>query len=60
MDHRLEFSRWWVKEFKQIKFPTSGTIFDYYIDEKTRKFCPWSEKMPQFEMDPELPLQVDE
>ncbi|NWI70492.1 DYH17 protein, partial [Todus mexicanus] len=58
MDYRLEFSKWWVGEFKTIKFPAQGTIFDYYIDPKTKKFMPWTEKVPIFELDPEVPLQA--
>ncbi|XP_077976399.1 dynein beta chain, ciliary-like isoform X2 [Styela clava] len=57
IDHRLEFSRWWVKEFKQIKFPASGTVFDFCIDPKTRKFVQWKDRVPVFEMTPDLPLQ---
>ncbi|CAK8683563.1 unnamed protein product [Clavelina lepadiformis] len=56
-DYRLEFSRWWVKEFKQVKFPSTGTVFDFCIDPATRKFLPWSERVPKFEMDPDLPIQ---
>ncbi|NXG62204.1 DYH17 protein, partial [Hemiprocne comata] len=58
MDYRLEFSKWWVSEFKTIKFPAQGTVFDYYIDPETKKFTPWTEKVPKFELDPEVPLQA--
>lgn len=43
---------------KAIKFPSQGTIFDYYLDPKTKKFLPWTDKIPKFEMDPDTPLQV--
>lgn len=43
---------------KAVKFPSQGTIFDYYLDHKTKKFLPWADKIPQFIMDPEAPLQV--
>lgn len=43
---------------KAVKFPSQGTIFDYYLDHKTKKFLPWSDKVPTFTMDPEVPLQV--
>lgn len=58
MDYRSEFSKWWLMEFKTIKFPSQGTIFDYYIDSETKKFEPWSKLIPRFEFDPEMPLQV--
>jgi len=58
VDWRVEFSRWWVNEFKTVKFPSQGTVFDYYIDTETKKFEPWSKKVPTFELDPDVPLQA--
>ncbi|XP_039082400.1 dynein heavy chain 17, axonemal [Hyaena hyaena] len=58
VDYRVEFSKWWINEFKTIKFPSQGTIFDYYIDPDTKKFLPWTEKVPSFELDPDVPLQA--
>ncbi|XP_074871093.1 dynein axonemal heavy chain 9 [Carettochelys insculpta] len=58
MDYRVEFSKWWVAEFKTIKFPSQGTVFDFYIDPETKKFEPWSKLIPKFEFDPEVPLQA--
>ncbi|CAF1257617.1 unnamed protein product, partial [Didymodactylos carnosus] len=59
VDHRIEFSRWWLTEFKTIKFPVlpNTTVFDYYIDPETKKFELWSKKVPKFELDPDIPLQ---
>ncbi|NXE83161.1 DYH17 protein, partial [Cochlearius cochlearius] len=58
VDYRLEFSKWWVNEFKTVKFPSQGTIFYYYIDPETKKFMLWTEKVPKFKLDPEVPLQA--
>ncbi|XP_043280370.1 dynein beta chain, ciliary isoform X2 [Venturia canescens] len=58
VDYRVEFTKWWVNEFKQIKFPAQGTVFDYYIDSETKEFCSWSERLPKFELDPDMPLQA--
>ncbi|XP_005407434.1 PREDICTED: dynein heavy chain 17, axonemal [Chinchilla lanigera] len=58
IDYRVEFSRWWINEFKTIKFPSQGTIFDYYIDPDSKKFLPWTDKVPHFELDPDVPLQA--
>ena len=58
VDYRSEFSKWWSSEFKTIKFPSQGTVFDYYIDSDSKKFIPWSEAVPKFTYDPELPLQA--
>uniref|UniRef100_G1PM87 AAA+ ATPase domain-containing protein n=1 Tax=Myotis lucifugus TaxID=59463 RepID=G1PM87_MYOLU len=55
--HQAEFSRWWHKEMKAVKFPSQGTIFDYYLDHNTKKFLPWTDKIPTFTMDPDVPLQ---
>ncbi|XP_074840744.1 dynein axonemal heavy chain 11 isoform X2 [Carettochelys insculpta] len=56
-DYRAKFSCWWLKEMKAVKFPSQGTIFDYYLDPKTRKFLTWTDKVPKFDMDSETPLQ---
>lgn len=58
VDYRVEFTKWWLTEFKHIKFPGHGTVFDYYIDAETHKFEPWTKKVVKFELDPDLPLQV--
>ncbi|XP_074223450.1 dynein axonemal heavy chain 11 isoform X1 [Camelus bactrianus] len=55
--YQAEFSWWWHKEMKAVKFPSQGTIFDYYLDHKTKKFMPWADKIPQFMMDSDAPLQ---
>ena len=55
VDWRDEFSKWWVTEFKTVKFPSSGTVFDYYISSE-KKFCPWSDLVEKVEYDPELPM----
>ena len=58
VDYRVEFSKWWVSEFKTVKFPSQATVFDYFIDAETKKWTPWAEKVPKYEHDPEMPLQV--
>ncbi|XP_076261923.1 dynein heavy chain at 93AB isoform X2 [Rhynchophorus ferrugineus] len=57
-DYRVEFTKWWVNEFKTVKFPSTGTVFDYFIDDETKQFVPWSEKLSRFELDPDTPLQA--
>lgn len=42
VDYRNEFSKWWNVEFKNIKLPSNGTVFDYYIENETKRFLPWS------------------
>ncbi|XP_016061753.1 PREDICTED: dynein heavy chain 17, axonemal [Miniopterus natalensis] len=58
IDYRVEFSKWWINEFKTIKFPSQGTVFDYYLDPDTKKFLPWTDRVPSFELDPDIPLQA--
>ena len=58
VDYRVEFSKWWCSEFKTIKFPSQGTVFDYLIDNESKKWMSWSEKIPKFEYDSDIPLQV--
>lgn len=57
-DYRIEFTKWWVNEFKTVKFPSGGTVFDFYIDTETKQFFPWTECLGKFELDPDMPLQV--
>ncbi|XP_072155544.1 dynein beta chain, ciliary isoform X1 [Bemisia tabaci] len=58
IDYRVEFSKWWISEFKSVKYPSTGTVFDYYIDNETKQFMPWTERLPRFELDPDTPLQA--
>ncbi|XP_064623162.1 dynein beta chain, ciliary-like [Lineus longissimus] len=58
IDYRVEFTKWWITEFKTIKFPHQGTVFDYFIDEESKKFEPWTKRIAKFELDPDLPLQA--
>lgn len=57
-DYRAEFSQWWIKEIKSVKFPVQGSVFDYYLDPHSKRFLPWTDRMPTFEMDPDTPVQV--
>lgn len=43
---------------RAVKFPSQGTVFDYYIDPDTKKFTPWRERTPPYELEPDVPLQV--
>jgi dynein heavy chain len=32
IDYRKEFSSWWKSSWKtSVKFPSKGTVFDYYV-----------------------------
>ena len=58
LDYRMEFTKWWLNEFKSVKFPSQGTVFDFYIDNETKQFVSWSEKLPRFTLDSDMPMQV--
>ncbi|XP_049940954.1 dynein beta chain, ciliary-like [Schistocerca serialis cubense] len=57
VDHRVEFTKWWTNEFKSIKLPPQGTVFNYFIDNETKAFLPWTEKVKKFELNYDIPLQ---
>ncbi|XP_037954213.1 dynein beta chain, ciliary [Teleopsis dalmanni] len=57
IDWRNEFSKWFSNEFKTVKFPPGGNIFSYYVDHETKAFLPWTNLVPSFELDPDVPLQ---
>ncbi|KAJ3191413.1 hypothetical protein HK101_007802 [Irineochytrium annulatum] len=56
VDYRTEFSKWWNSEFKTIKFPAQGTVFDYFVEAESKRFAPWTDIIPQYEYDPDMPL----
>ncbi|KAJ3023806.1 hypothetical protein HKX48_000940 [Thoreauomyces humboldtii] len=58
VDYRVEFSKWWNSEFKTIKFPVQGTVFDYYVESETKRFVPWTDRVPTYVFDPETPLSA--
>ncbi|KAF5274393.1 hypothetical protein FQA39_LY07273 [Lamprigera yunnana] len=58
IDWRNEFSKWFLNEFKNVRFPTVGNVFNYYIDQETKKFLPWSDLITSFELDSDVPLQA--
>ena len=58
MDYRAEFSKWWQNEFKTVKFPPNGTVFDFYVDSQQQEMVPWVNRVPKFELDADLPLQA--
>lgn len=59
IDWRKEFSKFWTSEFKNIKFPLNDSIFNYFIDDETKKFKKWEELVPHYTVDPDIPLQVN-
>ncbi|KAH9600450.1 Dynein heavy chain AAA lid domain [Trypanosoma melophagium] len=38
-----------------VRFPNSGSVYDYTIDFPTRLFVPWDSRIEEFHYDPQLP-----
>jgi dynein heavy chain len=53
IDYRKDFSNWWKGFWKSsVKFPSKGTIFDYYVENsETTKFVEWSKKIESIPFD---------
>ncbi|XP_014229978.1 dynein beta chain, ciliary-like [Trichogramma pretiosum] len=58
VDWRNEFSKWWIAEFKAVRFPAGGNVFNYFIDPETSNLVPWQEKVEKFFLDTDIPLQA--
>ena len=46
-DYRKSFDKWWRDEWKQLRFPEQGLIFDYLIDPETNQIVPWTDRVIQ-------------
>eukprot|EP00232_Nephroselmis_pyriformis_P019075 CAMPEP_0182900652 /NCGR_PEP_ID=MMETSP0034_2-20130328/28990_1 /TAXON_ID=156128 /ORGANISM="Nephroselmis pyriformis, Strain CCMP717" /LENGTH=4527 /DNA_ID=CAMNT_0025034901 /DNA_START=131 /DNA_END=13711 /DNA_ORIENTATION=+ len=47
-DFRTAFSKWWVSEWKSVKFPDQGVVFDYYVDEQQVLMVPWEDRVQSY------------
>jgi len=58
-DYRKDFSNWWRGEFKPVKFPTKGLVFDYFVgfEEGKVAFTEWKAKMSTIEYDRSMQMQ---
>ena len=54
----MEFSKWFMNEFKSTKFPVGANVFDVWVDPIAMEFTTWSDRVPKFELDSDLPLQA--
>ena len=46
--YRIRFDRWWRSEWRGLKFPEVGTVFDYCLSPETRKLEKWSERIKRY------------
>ena len=65
VDHRKAFDRFWRDEFKTIRFPEDGSVFDYTVSEEmfplkleneilSTPFIAWKEKVPEYAHNPTM------
>jgi len=54
VDYRKNFSNWWKGEMKNIKYPSKGGIFDYYV--KDAKLEEWSSAVEALDYSSETPM----
>merc|ERR1719482_630398 len=54
VDYRKQFSNWWKNEMKTIKFPSKGTVFDYYVKES--RLDEWASIVETIEYSSEVPM----
>ena len=57
-DSKAEFSKFFLTQFTLVKFPDNASVFDVFVDPTTAEFALWTEMVPKFELDPDIPLQV--
>ena len=57
-DYRADFSKWFIHEFKSVKFPLGMNVFDVWVEPTAAELLSWNEKVPKFELDVDLPLQA--
>lgn len=55
-DYRSKFNRWWRQEWRPIKFPDAGSVFEYYVDPHHSRFCSLADMTEQIEYDPDTPM----
>ena len=52
VDYRTQFSKWWVSEWKTVFWPERGTVFDYYVNDKSGAMQPWEDQVSPFAYTP--------
>lgn len=45
---RINFDKFWRDTWKTIKFPSKGTVFDYYFDNENSKMEDWNKLRNDF------------
>mmetsp|Transcript_22861 Transcript_22861/g.57008 ORF Transcript_22861/g.57008 Transcript_22861/m.57008 type:complete len:4427 (+) Transcript_22861:2-13282(+) len=45
-DYRKKFSAWWKEQWKTVKFPHRGEVFDFFVDKEKGEFAAWADIVP--------------
>ena len=51
IEYRANFNKWWKQKYTTCKFPSKGTVFDYYVNFKSGKFAPWADLVTAVDFD---------
>ena len=51
IDYRKNFDKMFKQTFSTIRFPSKGTVYDYYVNPASGKFSTWSEMVPEVSFD---------
>jgi len=54
VDYRKAFSTWWKNEMKTIKYPSKGTVFDYFIQDA--RLQEWGAILESIDYDSSVPM----
>jgi dynein heavy chain len=46
--HRKEFDSLWKAEFKAVKYPKGGDVWDYFYDIQRKELVHWSTRVPEY------------
>lgn len=45
---RKQFNELWRAEFKSVKYPDAGTVWDYYYSVERGEILPWTDQVPEY------------
>jgi len=49
IDYRKNFSAWWRGKWTNVKLPTKGQVFDFFVERGSLKWQPWSSIVEKIE-----------
>ena len=58
IDFRIDFSKYFKKQFDNLVFPTGLSVFDVWVDPVSGEYVSWKDRVPSFDLDTDVPLQA--